>query len=414
MMPSLAICAMLGASALAPFVVAALAPQSASRAIFERRILPILKSPNPSSCSECHLSGVDLKDYIRPSESETFASLRARGLIDLKRPYDSKILKLIKMSTPKTSLVNQRGRDAEFEAFKEWISAGSKNPVLSNAMAAGKLAGPAVPNAVIRHTRMDNVLASFVRNVWSQQGRCMDCHTPGTKANEENARKFGERVKWFVPESPEATMRKLISQKLINVDQPDQSLFLLKPLNKVPHGGGVKLLMGDAGYKQFRAWIEDYARSVKGTYRTEKDLPRVPDHTYVFTDCILTPTQCPVEWGDKLLRVDAYVWDTARNRWSAEPVATGDRQVFAEWRETNISMWLIPIAGSEAEKSARRSPRLASGRYLLRYYCDVAGKLDLNYTMPTDSEVFFKGEQEIISDWPIGFGKRTIVPVRQR
>ena len=38
-----------------------------SLAIFEKRILPIFQSDMPSSCAECHLSGVDLKEYIRPT-----------------------------------------------------------------------------------------------------------------------------------------------------------------------------------------------------------------------------------------------------------------------------------------------------------------------------------------------------------
>lgn len=45
-----------------------------------------MKSEKPSSCSECHLSGVDLRDYVRPSQKETFASLVAEGLIDVKNP----------------------------------------------------------------------------------------------------------------------------------------------------------------------------------------------------------------------------------------------------------------------------------------------------------------------------------------
>src|SRR5262245_57106413 len=49
--------------------------------IFERRIVPIFKSPNPSSCTQCHLAGVDLKDYILPSHEKTFLSLRDQGLI---------------------------------------------------------------------------------------------------------------------------------------------------------------------------------------------------------------------------------------------------------------------------------------------------------------------------------------------
>ena len=44
--------------------------------IFEKRIQPIFKSPNPSSCVECHLSEVDLKDYILPDAEKTYRSLR--------------------------------------------------------------------------------------------------------------------------------------------------------------------------------------------------------------------------------------------------------------------------------------------------------------------------------------------------
>ena len=60
-------------------------------AIFERRILPIFQSVKPSSCAECHLSGVDLKEYIRPTQQQTFASLVSAGLIDVAKTDDSKI-----------------------------------------------------------------------------------------------------------------------------------------------------------------------------------------------------------------------------------------------------------------------------------------------------------------------------------
>jgi hypothetical protein len=65
--------------------------------IFEKRILPIFKSPQPSSCVDCHLAGVDLKNYILPSHEKTFLSLRDQGMIDLDKPAESKILRLIGM-----------------------------------------------------------------------------------------------------------------------------------------------------------------------------------------------------------------------------------------------------------------------------------------------------------------------------
>ena len=54
--------------------------------IFAKRILPIFKSPNPSSCTQCHLAGVDLKNYILPSHEKTFLSLRDQGMVNLETP----------------------------------------------------------------------------------------------------------------------------------------------------------------------------------------------------------------------------------------------------------------------------------------------------------------------------------------
>ena len=85
--------------AVALVVLFALAP--ATRAaddpvkVFEERILPIFKSPDPSSCVRCHLAAVDLKNYILPSAKDTFLALREQGLIDLDKPENSKILALI-------------------------------------------------------------------------------------------------------------------------------------------------------------------------------------------------------------------------------------------------------------------------------------------------------------------------------
>src|SRR3954468_9114202 len=93
--------------------------------VFETRILPIFKSPDPSSCVQCHLAGVDLKDYIRPGAEETFRSLRDQGLIDLNAPERSKILTLISMGSEdkKAPAVHAANRQAEYEAFAAWIKA---------------------------------------------------------------------------------------------------------------------------------------------------------------------------------------------------------------------------------------------------------------------------------------------------
>src|SRR5688500_1083812 len=74
-----------------------------SQEVFEKRILPIFRSPDPSSCVQCHLAAVDLKNYILPSHRDTFLSLRDQGLVDLDKPEKSKILQLIEMGKEERS-----------------------------------------------------------------------------------------------------------------------------------------------------------------------------------------------------------------------------------------------------------------------------------------------------------------------
>lgn len=354
---------------------------------------------------------MDLKDYVRPTEAETFASLRDQGLIDLKAPDRSHILKLIRMSRPKTPLLTKQARDVEYAAFRDWIASASRNHRLIALPAATKRARPQAPDAVIRHTRIDSVVASFERNIWSQEARCMGCHRPN---NTENIKKHGPRVAWFVPDSPEATMQRLIAQGDVNVEKPEASLLLLKPLNKVAHGGGVKMLYGDAGYKMFRAWVEDYARSVRGTYKAVTELPPPPSEVLVDLRSIMAVTNGPATWKDRLLRVDAYAWDSAQKAWSPRPVATGERQMFAEQEQqptgTNLIMFAVLLA-KQAPKGSEAA-RLPSGRYLLKFYCDVAGKLNNNYTLPTNSSEFYQGQQEIEASWGGGWESPVKVTVK--
>src|SRR5678810_1272499 len=102
-------------------------------------------------------------------------SLRDQGMIDLAKPADSKILRLIGMGDNQgAALVSAKVRKIELEAFTEWIKASCADPKLRDApkLAASELAQPKRPDEVIRHDRIDAVLASFEKNVWSQRFRC--------------------------------------------------------------------------------------------------------------------------------------------------------------------------------------------------------------------------------------------------
>ena len=61
-------------------------------------------------------------------------------------------------------------------------------------------------------------------------------------------------------------------------------MLLLKPTLQAEHGGGQKMVIGDRSYKQFRRFIDDYAATVNGKYRTAAELPQPGDEAAAVTD----------------------------------------------------------------------------------------------------------------------------------
>ena len=268
------------AVATAVVVVPAARADDATK-VFEERIVPIFKSPNPSSCTRCHLAAVDLKDYILPSATDTFLALRDQGLIDLDKPDNSKILQLINRGANDAgvSLIPARQQKAEYEAFAVWIKACAADPNLRSTPKSEKAPALALkPVELVRHARRDRLVDSFETNIWSMRFRCMSCHTEGTPQNDKLVKEHGDRVAWFKKAGPAATMDYLLSSKLIDLNEPEKSLLLMKPLGTVKHGGGIKFVVGDQGYKAFRAWIEDVTAIESGKYRKPEDLPK-PEST---------------------------------------------------------------------------------------------------------------------------------------
>ena len=381
--------------------------------IFEKRIIPIFKSPNPSSCIECHLAGVELKNYILPDSERTFRNLRDQGLIDLDAPEKSKILKLIqKGSDAKQGNAVQAGmRKMEHEAFSAWIKSCCNDTALRNSprLEAEERSKPAVPAAVIRHARKDRLLDSFERNVWSWRFRCMNCHTEGTPQNNKNREQFGDRVAWVKRDGSAATMRYLIESKLIDIEQPDKSLLLRKPLGE-KHEGGVKFEYGDQAYRGFRTWIEDVAAIRKGKYQSEADLPKkVVEPRRFGTDIWFKLVNCNAAWADKLLQVDIYSWNSAKNAWDTLPIATSDRAVYGKERLWQHNLTLLASDGSERARAWQtQKPKLPQGRYLAKVYVTPKKSADKDWQSKQSDESFI-GHLDFQSKWLEGYGGMTKV-----
>ena len=382
--------------------------------VFTKRILPIFKSPNPSSCTQCHLAGVDLKNYILPSHEKTFVSLRDLGLIDLDKPADSKILRLINMgeTSKGTQLISDKVRKMEYEAFAEWIKASAADPKLREApkLAASELAQPKRPVEVIRHARIDKVAELFEKNVWSQRFRCTGCHSAESPEYAKLVKENGEEMMWIRKEGAEATMQYLLSSKLVVAKAPEQSLMLRKPTNQVKHGGGQKMLVGDMVYKGFRAWLEEYGKTVGDKYATAADLPKEPAAPLTAgSDHWVKITNTPPAWADRLLQVSIFAWDESKKSWETSPCAMSDRGVFGKGK-----LWqhnLVLLAGPDSPRAAALQSGKASlpgGKYLLRVHVDLQGRLEKDWKAAL-GKADFVGEKELDGRLPEGYGNMTVV-----
>jgi len=382
--------------------------------IFEKRIMPIFKSPNPSSCTQCHLAGVDLKNYILPSHEKTFVSLRDLGLIDLEKPGDSKILRLINMgeTSKGAQLISDKVRKMEYDAFAEWIKASAADPKLREApkLAVSELAQPKRPNEVIRHARLDRVAELFEKNVWSQRFRCTGCHSAESPEYAKLVKENGEEMMWIRKEGAETSMQYLLASKLVVPKAPEQSLLLRKPTNQVKHGGGQKMLVGDMVYKGFRAWLEEYAKTVGDKYAAAGDLPKeTPAPLTAGSDHWVKITNTPPAWADRLLQVTVFAWDEGKKTWETSPSAMSDRGVFGKgklWQHNLVLLALPDSPRAAALRGAKSS--LPSGKYLVRVHVDLQGRLEKDWKT-TLGKSDFVGEKEIEGRLPEGYGNMTVI-----
>lgn len=370
--------------------------KEAALEVFKQRILPIFKSPKASSCTECHLAGVDLKDYISSDQAQTFASLRKEGLVDLENPDASKILKLIRMKPEKPNPIADEARKKEYEAFRAWIHEAVKDPELSKAEATGKGVGPSVSDEVIRHARKDRLLASFVENVWAYRGGCIGCHQPGDPPNAQAAenkrnwvKKHGEPAMfWLGSSGPEEALENLLKGKLLDLEKPASSLILAKPTTQVKHEGGQKMIVGSGPYRAFLRFIEDYSKIKKGKYRREEDLPGV-----VVTDQYLRVRNVPQQRA--LMQIDLHRIEGGRP--SAKPIASivGGCGPASGGR---VEIQLERSSKEFAEISASR--KLPKGSYQLRFYIDSRNRLQANPLFKFGAQDL-SGVLEISADdWP--------------
>ena len=448
-------------------------PAASPREVFEQRILPIFASPKPSSCVQCHLASVDLKNYILPSAEATFHALRAEGLIDVQAPHQSKILQLIKMGEDDPDVtarrIHARTREAELEAFTSWLEACCRDPQLLAATPPADTphVGPEKPLEIVRHNRKDRVLDAFVRHVWSQRMRCFPCHTPHELQSDnpqhaqprqrhaEYVAQYGQKMNLFL-ETPEQTLHAWLASArkppkehlpLINLEQPAHSLLLLKPTSKVPaadadgkpgtpasnlpvsHVGGLKMHPHDHSYKAILSWINDLATVSRDGYQLRQE---VRSDQWYPSDQFLKLIDAPEAWPAlSTLQMFIFARDVHSGQWCDQPLAFTQALVTPRRIAQGPLFHLVPNAplpptgpaaayesvasDKPAASDDQRSTKiqLPAGDYLIRVYHDSDRQLESHPERLLHTTSAPSVSAEIHSAWPSGFSQATPVDGHQ-
>ena len=212
-------------------------------------------------------------------------------------------------------------------------------------------------------------------------------------------------MSWIRLNDPAATLDYMLEADLIDPENPEESLLLLKPTMQVDHGGGQKMVVGDRSYKQFRRFIDDYAAVVRGEYTETDQLPEPSDEVSVVTDVWLKVEGVPAEYDKLLMQVDLHRW--TGSGWTEHRVATSDRPVFGPKNLWQHSLGLTAPRGSEWAEEMRAG-KLPPGRYLVKLHVDRTGRLQRDFAAELGSEDFV-GQVEVGSRWPAGYGRMTVV-----
>lgn len=242
---------------------------------FHDRIEPLLKDDRPTSCNQCHLSGVDLTAFARDTPCQTWACLVDQQLVDVQNPEDSRILGWILRASPQSELITGDVIQAEHDGFLEWIQANAACPTACAGVTCGEPgAGPTcsagtsepepeLPTGEDERGCTDlDIEQAFFEEVYAWRGRCFPCHFDTELKADPLAPRWLSAVGNCSTGSA-VSLKRALGLGLIDTANPTQSLLLQKPLDiyggGVAHGGGAKFTAGDVAYQSFSHFIQYYA-----------------------------------------------------------------------------------------------------------------------------------------------------------
>lgn len=201
---------------------------------YSRYIEPLMTDAHSASCNECHLPGVDLGMFVRDTPCESMACLIDQNLVDLDDPEASAILSFVSQGESVSDLMSDETRAAEYTGFLEWIEFHSvcydevcgdiDDPCGEGS--AGNTIDPSIETP-IGGCSEDELAEVFDAKVWKWHGRCWTCHYIDGEAQPD----FPSSPSWYTT-TPKGTMFNVIGAGYIDVENPEQSRLVTKPLQE--------------------------------------------------------------------------------------------------------------------------------------------------------------------------------------
>ncbi len=236
--------------------------------LFHTKVKPLVTAGQPTTCNQCHFSGVDLGMFVQESPCKSMACMVEKGMVDFDDPAASEVLKWIAKATPASSFITKEVQQAEHDVFLEWITQSATCHQATCGAIADPCGGKSVPDPKLDKPMIGGcdeaaLVATFKTKVYAYRDRCSHCHAPYGKDNASSG------APPFLSNDPSEggaiyTMYDMIGKGYVDIANPEASLLLTKPLSPkaggVQHGGGVKFAnKNDVSYKAFLSWIEQFA-----------------------------------------------------------------------------------------------------------------------------------------------------------
>jgi hypothetical protein len=248
--------------------------------LYKRRIEPLVSGAIPSSCNQCHLSGVELSMFQGNNACETMACMTAMDLIDLDSPESSVILEQIQNADPASLLITAEVLQAEYDAFLQWIEFGSQcfDEVCKETELICGDEPPATPPGDGVLTPLGDcsetaIAQSFTDKVMTHQGRCKNCHgVVDSDLGEAGAPYWldmGFKNGGTLFESGRNSMYNLIGLGAVNIEDPAKSKMACRHLALQAGGCGpgdhIKFEnKADPAYQGIITWLNEYSTCYLG------------------------------------------------------------------------------------------------------------------------------------------------------